>query len=45
MRKDNNYGPVMTDEQLHVLPISYYPRNNNSNEKCIICDFLFVIMI
>ena len=41
MRRDNNSGPVMTDEQLQALPISYYPRNNNSNEKCIICDFPF----
>ena len=41
MRRDNNSGPAMSDEQLQALPISYYPRNNNSNEKCIICDFPF----
>ena len=41
MRRDNNSGPAMSDEQLQALPVSYYPRNNNSNEKCIICDFPF----
>ena len=41
MRRNNNSGPVLTDEQLQALPISYYPRNNNSNEKCIICNFPF----
>lgn len=34
-------GPPMTQEQLDNLPCSIYPRNNNTNEKCIICDFDF----
>ena len=34
-------GPPMTQEQLDSLEVSIYPRNNNSNEKCIICEFDF----
>ena len=34
-------GPSMTQEQLDSLEVSTYPRNNNSNEKCIICEFDF----
>ena len=34
-------GPSMTQEQLDSLEVSIYPRNNNSNEKCIICEFDF----
>ena len=34
-------GPPITQEQLDNLPCSIYPRNNNTNEKCIICDFDF----
>ena len=45
MMNDNNNnneeGPPMTEEQLDALPCSIYPRNNNNNEKCIICDFDF----
>lgn len=37
----NNEGPPMTHEQIQALPSSSYPRNNNSNEKCVICDFDF----
>ena len=43
MRRENNLNPnaIMTNEQIEALPISYYPRNNNENEKCIICGFPF----
>lgn len=41
MRRNNNAGPPMTDEQIQALPISYYPRNNNSDEKCFICGYPF----
>ena len=41
MRRENNSGNAMTDEQIQALPISYYPRNNNTNECCIICGFPF----
>ena len=43
MRRENNANgnPSMTDEQIQALPISYYPRNDNSDEKCIICSFPF----
>ena len=34
-------GPPMTQAQLDSLPCSIYPRNNNSNEKCVICEFDF----
>ena len=37
----NDEGPPMTQEQLDSLPWSLYPRNNNSNEKCVICEFDF----
>ena len=43
MRRENNSneGPSMSDDQIQALPISYYPRNNNSDEKCVICGFPF----
>ena len=43
MRRGNNQkvGPSMSEDQIQALPISYYPRNNNSDEKCIICGFPF----
>ena len=41
MRNMNNGIPPLTNEQIQALPISYYPRNNQSNEKCIICSFPF----
>ena len=41
MRNMNSGSPPMTNEQIQSLPISYYPRNNQSNEKCIICSFPF----
>ena len=34
-------GPPMTQEQLDSLPWSLYPRNNDLNEKCVICEFDF----
>jgi len=34
-------GPPMTQEQLDNLPCSIYPRHNNTNEKCVICEFDF----
>ena len=34
-------GPPMTYQQLHSLPSSIYPRNNDNNEKCAICQFVF----
>ncbi len=40
MRNQNN-GPLMTNEQIEALPLSYYPRNNDSNEKCVLCSFPF----
>lgn len=40
--EDNNEeGPAMTIHQIQALPTSIYPRNNNNNEKCIICGFDF----
>ena len=36
-----NVGPSMSEEQIQALPTSFYPRNNNSDEKCIICFFPF----
>ena len=40
--EDNNEeGPGMTIHQIQALPTSIYPRNNNNNEKCIICGFDF----
>ena len=40
--EDNNEeGPAMTTQQLQDLSTSIYPRNNNNNEKCIICGFEF----
>ena len=42
MSEDNNEeGPSMTTQQLQALPTLIYPRNNNNNEKCIICGFDF----
>ena len=38
---NNDEGPPMTQDQLHGLPTSIYPRNNNNNEKCEICKFEF----
>ena len=38
---NNEEGPPMTQEQLDNLPCSIYPRHNNTNEKCIICEFDF----
>ena len=38
---NNVEGPPMTQEQLDDLPCSIYPRNNNNNEKCVICEFDF----
>ena len=38
---NDDEGPPMTQEQLESLPCHIYPRNNNSNEKCIICEFDF----
>ena len=40
--EDNNEdGPPMTNQQLSSLVSSIYPRNNNSDEKCTICGFVF----
>ena len=39
--ENNEEGPAMTNEQLQALESSVYPRNNNSEEKCIICEFVF----
>ena len=40
LRRQNNIGPPITNEQIQALPISYYPyRNNSSNQKCTICEF------
>ena len=39
--ENNDEGPAMTNQQLQALPSSIYPRNNNNNEKCIICQFDF----
>ena len=40
LRRQNNIGPPITNEQIQALPISYYPyRNNYSNQKCTICEF------
>ena len=41
MRRENNHNPLLTNEQIAALPISYYPRNNNSNESCVLCGFPF----
>ena len=38
---NNEEGPPMTNAQLQALPSSIYPRNNNSDEKCEICGFVF----
>ena len=38
---NNEEGPPMTQEQLDNLPCSIYPRHNNTNEKCVICEFDF----
>ena len=38
---NNEEGPPMTQEQLDNLPCTIYPRNNNNNEKCVICEFDF----
>ena len=38
---NNEEGPPMTQEQLDSLPWSLYPRNNDLNEKCVICEFDF----
>ena len=38
---NNEEGPPMTQEQLDDLPCSIYPRRNNNNEKCVICEFDF----
>ena len=40
-RENSEEGPPMTYEQLQNLQSSSYPRNNNNNEKCIICGFDF----
>ena len=40
-RANNDEGPPMTYEQIESLPSSNYPRNNNNNEKCTICQFVF----
>ena len=39
--ENNEEGPAMTNEQLQALESSIYPRNNNSDEKCTICEFVF----
>ena len=42
LRRLNNIGPPITNEQIQALPISYYPyRHNSSNQKCTICEFPF----
>ena len=38
---NNEEGPPMTNEQFQALPISTYPNNNNTDEKCEICGFVF----
>lgn len=40
-RGNNDEGPPMTYQQIESLPSSNYPRNNNNNEKCTICQFDF----
>ena len=42
-RRENNLTdtPLLTNEQIESLPLSYYPRNDNTNEKCTICKFPF----
>jgi hypothetical protein len=39
--EDREEGPAMTHAQLEALPSISYPRNNYSNEKCVICGFEF----
>ena len=39
--ENNEEDPGMTNEQLQALESSIYPRNNNSDEKCTICEFVF----
>jgi len=39
--ENNDEGPPMTHAQLEALPSLSYPRNNNNNEKCVICQFDF----
>ena len=39
--EDREEGPAMTHEQLEAIPSISYPRNNDSNEKCVICGFEF----
>ena len=39
--ENNEEGPAMTNEQLQALESSIYPSNNNSDEKCTICEFVF----
>ena len=39
--QNNEDGPPMSYSQIQALPSSNYPRNNNNNEKCTICEFVF----
>ena len=38
-QEENN--PPLTNEQIQTLPVSTYPRNNNRDEKCVLCGFPF----
>ena len=40
-RRDNEDDPPIPYEQLQALPSTTYPRNNRTNEKCILCGFEF----
>ena len=40
-RENNDDGPPMSNSQIEALPSSSYPRKNNDNEKCTICEFVF----